>query len=183
VSDINPERGGLVRLESAELAEQTPEEMQRVILFHACGEWFALPIGFVGEVQPLGRVTRVPTAAREILGILNIRGRVLTLFSLSECLRISAAAEPCSHVVVLDVGDPELRIGLAVQRIGGVRRIPVSAVEPPPPRGAVPGCLEGVFEMGGQVIGLLDLSRLFARFVTEWGITLETRGASEPQSA
>jgi purine-binding chemotaxis protein CheW len=171
-----------VPLAHGDLAEQPPEEMRRVILFSACGEWLALPIGFVGEVQPLDRITRVPTAPREVLGILNLRGRVLTLFNLAECLRVPDTAEPCSHVVVLDMGDPELRIGLAVERIGGVRRIPVSAVEPPPPRGAAPGCLEGVFEVDGQVIGLLDLSRLFARFLPEWGVTLEMRGASEPQS-
>jgi purine-binding chemotaxis protein CheW len=162
-----------------DMAEPTPEEVRRVILFQACGEWFALPIAVVREVQPLERVARVPNAPREVLGILNIRGRVLTLFGLAECLEIPPGAEGCTHVVVLDLGDPDLRIGLAVQAIGGVRRIPVTALEPPPPRGAGPDCLEGVFEVGGRVVGLLDLARVFARSLSEWGITLETRGASE----
>jgi purine-binding chemotaxis protein CheW len=167
----------LVRLQSMDVAEPAPEDVWRVILFQACGEWFALPIAFVREVQPLERVARVPNAPREVLGILNIRGRVLTLFGLAECLQIPPDAEACSHVVVLDLGDPELRIGLAVQAIGGVRRIPVTALEPPPPRGEGPDCLEGVFEAGGRVVGLLDLARVFARSLSEWGITLETRGA------
>jgi purine-binding chemotaxis protein CheW len=161
------------------MAEQVPGEVRRVILFQACDEWFALPIAFVREVQPLERVTRVPTAPREVVGILNIRGRVLTLFGLADCLAIPPGVDPSTHVVILDLGDPELRLGLAVQRIGGVRRIPLSAVEPSLPRDGGPDCLEGVFEVEGQVVGLLDLARVFARWLPEWGITLETRGTFE----
>jgi len=184
MSDGSDAQGGsLVLLRSGEVGEQNPEEVRRLILFRACDEWFALPIMFVREVQPLDRVTRVPNAPREVLGILNIRGRVLTLFGLAECLDIPPGVESCTHVVVLDLGDAELRIGLAVQRIGGVQRVPLAAVEPPPPRGAGPDCLEGVFEVAGQVVGLLDLGRVFSRSLSEWGITLETRGLSEFQGA
>jgi purine-binding chemotaxis protein CheW len=183
MSDGSRTEGGLVRFQFADAAEQAPEEAWRVILFQACDEWFALPIAFVREVQPLGQVTRVPTAAREILGVLNIRGRALTLFGLAECLDIPPGSAPRSHAVVLDLGDPELHIGLAVEGIVGVRRVPVSAVEAPPPRGRGPDCLEGVFEVGGRVVGLLDLARVFGRFLSEWGITLQTRGAWEFQNA
>ena len=181
--DGSGEQGALVRLHSLDVAESAPEEVQRVILFQACDEWFALPIVHVREVQPLERVTRVPNAPRAVLGILNIRGRVLTLFGLAECLEIPPGAAPCTHVVVLDLGEPELRMGVAVQAIGGVRRIPVSALEPPPPRDGGPDCLEGVFEVGGHVVGLLDLARVFVRYLPEWGITLEARGASEVLNA
>jgi purine-binding chemotaxis protein CheW len=177
--DGSGDPGALVRLHPLDVAESAPEEMRRLILFEACDEWFALPIAHVREVQPLERVTRVPNAPRAVLGILNIRGRVLTLFGLAECLEIAPGVKPRTHVVVLDLGEPELRMGLAVQAIGGVRRIPVSALEPPPPRDAGPDCLEGVFEVDGHVVGLLDLARVFVRYLPEWGITLETRGASE----
>lgn len=177
--DGSGDSGALVRRESADLAEQTPEAVRRLILFQACDEWFALPIAFVREVQPLERVTRVPNAPRDVLGILNIRGRVLTLVGLAECLEISPGGDPSTHVVVLDLGDPEVRIGLAVQRIGGVRRVPVSAVELPPPRDGGPDCLEGVFDVDGQVVGLLDLARVFSRSLPAWGVTLDGRGASE----
>jgi purine-binding chemotaxis protein CheW len=179
MSDGSGDRGALVRLQDADLAEPAPEEVRRLILFQACDEWFALPIPFVREVQPLERVTRVPNAPRDVLGILNIRGRVLTLVGLAECLAIAPGRDASTHVVVLDLGDPELRIGVAVQRIGGVRRVPVSAVEPPLPREGGPDCLEGVFEVDGQVVGLLDLARVFARSLPAWGITLDGRGASE----
>jgi len=180
MSDPSEPQETLVRYGTGEEAEQVSEEIQRVILFQACDEWFALPIEFVREVQPLEGVIRVPTAPAEILGVLNIRGRVLTLFGLTACLDISPGTHPNTHVVVLDLGDPELRIGVAVQRMGGVRRVPLSALEPPPPRGSSPGGLEAIFETQGQVVGLLDPARVFARSLPEWGITLEPRGIQEP---
>ena len=180
MSEPNEPLGTLVRFGTGEVAEQTPEEVRRVILFQACDEWFALPIEFVREVQPLEGVIRVPTASAEIHGVLNIRGRVLTLFGLTACLGIAPGMHPDTHVVVLDLGDPELRIGVAVQRMGGVRRVPLSALEPPPPRGSSPGCLEAIFETQGQVVGLLDPARVFARSLSEWGVTMEPRGIQEP---
>jgi purine-binding chemotaxis protein CheW len=179
MSERSETQDALVRFESGELAEQAPEEIRRVILFQACDEWFALPIEFAREVQPLDRVIRVPTASAEIQGLLNIRGRVLTLFGLAACLGISPGTEPDTHIIVLDLGDPELRIGVAAQRIGGVRRVLVSALDPPPLRGDGTGCLEAVFETQGQVVGLLDPARVFARSLPEWGITLEPRGVQD----
>jgi hypothetical protein len=40
-----------------------------------------------------------------------------------------------------------------------------------------------VFDADGQVIGLLDLGRVFARFASEWGISLEARSVAETQPA
>lgn len=179
MSEYSETQDALVRFESGDLAEQAPEEIRRVILFQACDEWFALPIEFTREVQPLDRVIRVPTAPAEIQGVLNIRGRVLTLFGLAACLGISPGTQPDTHIVVLDLGDLELRIGVAAQRIGGVRRVSVSALDPPPLRGGGTGCLEAVFETEGKVIGLLDPARVFARSLPEWGITLEPRAVQD----
>jgi chemotaxis signal transduction protein len=170
----------LARFETGVLAAEPEEPTLRVIVFRSCDEWFALPIEAVREVQPLGRVVGVPTAPPEVLGVMNLRGRALALFDLGGCLGIHRGTRPVSHTVVLDFGDSDLHVGLAVQQIGQVRRVPVSAVGPPPPREGVSGCLEGVFEVEGQVIGLLDLLRVFARFLPEWGVSLEPRGNREP---
>jgi hypothetical protein len=62
-----------------------------------------------------------------------------------------------------------------VQRIVQVRQIPVSAVQPPAREG-IAGGFEGVFEMGGQAVGILDLARVFARALPEWGVKVEPRG-------
>ncbi len=169
------EAQGLVPRQVEQAVDEAPEELRRLILFQACDEWFGLPIEWVREIQPLDRLTRVPNAPTEILGILNLRGRVLTLFDVGGCLGVPPGRRPITHAVVLDFANPELCVGVAVQRIAHVRSIPASAVEPPPREGGLGG-LEGVFELEGRAVGLLDLARIFSRALPEWGITLEGRG-------
>jgi purine-binding chemotaxis protein CheW len=167
---------GLAHLDLERETDEAPEELRRLIVFQACDEWFGLPIEWVREIQPLERLARVPNAPAEVVGILNLRGRVLTLFDLGGCLGIPPGTKPATHAVVLDFGDPELCVGIAVQRIVQVRQIPVSAVQPPAREG-IAGGFEGVFEMGGQAVGILDLARVFARALPEWGVKVEPRGA------
>jgi purine-binding chemotaxis protein CheW len=169
-----PEDQGLVGLDLERATDEAPEELRRLIVFEACGEWFGLPIEWVREIQPLARVTRVPNAPAGILGILNLRGRVLTLFDLAGCLGIPPGTQPNTYTVVLEFADPELHVGLAVQRMAQMRRIADSAIEPP----SREGVLDGVFEMDGQVVGLLDPLRLFARALPEWRPRAEARATS-----
>lgn len=155
---------------------ETTEDLQRFVLFQACDEWFGLPIQSLREIQPLERVTRVPNAPKELLGILNLRGRILALFELGQCLGIPPGTQPNTHAVVLDVGDPELQVGFAVQRIAQIQGLAPSAIGPPPPREGGPSGVEGVCEVEGQVVSLLAPARVFARPLSDWGVTVEIQG-------
>jgi purine-binding chemotaxis protein CheW len=169
----DPSGPALPPLDVAWEPDEAPEELRRLILFQACDEWFALPIAWVREIQPLEGVTRVPNAPAEILGIMNLRGRILTLFNLATALGIPSGTRPATHAVVLDLSDPDLHIGLAAQRIAQVREVPVLTVEAASRDGV--GALEGILGVEGQAVGLLDPARVFARYLSEWGVTLETR--------
>lgn len=157
-------------------AEEAEEERRRLLLFRACDEWFALPLELIREVQPLERLTRVPHAPAEVLGIVNLRGRPYTVFGLGACLGLPASAEGETHLVVLDLGDQDLRIGLAAEEIGQVRDVPVSSIGPSPSTEAGQGGLSGVFELEARVVGLLDVSRIFGRSLGDWGVRLAARG-------
>jgi purine-binding chemotaxis protein CheW len=178
MSDLQTPSDALVPREAELLSEEEGEARRRLFLFRACEEWFALPIEAVREVQPLERTTRVPNAPAEVRGILNLRGRAYTVFGLERCLGLPPGSQRDTHLVVLDLGDGDLRIGLAAQEIGQVRPIPVSAIGPAPPRETGQGGLAGVFELGGRVVGLLDLTRIFARFLGDWGLAQESRGGA-----
>ncbi len=177
MSEDNAADGALTPFAPDEVAEPGVEEAQQVLVFEACGERFALPLDAVTEVQPLPPVTRVPTAPAEVIGITNLRGRVLTVFGLGPCLGIPAEAPSTTYLIVLDLQDPELTVGLAVERIGDVRRVPLAVLDAPPPQEGAPSALAAVFEVDGQVVGLLDPLGIFARFLPEWGLAV----AAEPR--
>ncbi len=164
--------------EADPFAEETEEERRRLLLFRACDEWFALPLELIREVQPLEGLTRVPHAPTEVQGIMNLRGRAFTVFGLGPCLGLPLGGAAETHLVVLDLGDADLRIGLAAQEIGQVRDVPVSLIGPAPLREAGQGGLGGVFELGERVVGLLDATLVFGRFLSEWGVKLATRAGA-----
>ncbi len=165
----------LVAVDQEQEADEAPEELRRLIVFRACDEWFSLPIEWVREIQPLERVTRIPNAPTGLLGILNLRGRVLALYDLAGCLGIPPGDQPNTHAVVLDFADPDLGVAIRAQRIAQVRDVPVSAIQTEQRESA--SGLEGAFELDNQVVGLLDLNRVFARALPEWGGKLEPRGS------
>lgn len=134
-----------------------------LLLFRAGGEWFGLPIEEVKEVQPLSKITRIPHAPGEILGIMNLRGKVLTLYDLLALLQAPGrTVQEGDQVIVLSL-DPELVMGIVVERIGQVKEVPFDALESP--FQSRPGPLKGTLDVDGIAVGILDLKKLFAPFL------------------
>ncbi|WP_375458099.1 chemotaxis protein CheW [uncultured Enterovirga sp.] len=67
---------------------------------------FALPIEHVRDVFVVSGLTRVPLAAPEIAGLVNLRGRVLTVIDLRRRLGLSQG------------GDPERRMAVGIEFAG-----------------------------------------------------------------
>src|SRR5512138_1499514 len=132
-------RGPLDLVPTGEPAPET----RRCICFEVAGEWLALPLRRVREVQPLPPLVRVPNAPPGILGIVNLRGRILTLLALAPALGL-AGGDPPTHCMVLDLGQPDPYVGLAVHGTGEVVTVPLAEIQPPPGRDEGPAGLEGI---------------------------------------
>jgi len=139
---------------------------QRLILFRAGAERLALPISAVTEVRPVGRVTRVAGAPPEVLGIVNLRGRVLTCCDLRLAMgQPKAPPSANARVLVLELRDAELDVGLLVDHIDQVVQIPLATLADlpvPAVREGGPAYLQGVLNLDGVAVGLLDLGRVLA---------------------
>lgn len=71
--------------------------------------------------MPLVRLARLPGAAVTVLGLVNIRGTIVTVVNAAAVLHPSEAARPHAMVLVVDAG---LRgVGLAVERVADVRAL------------------------------------------------------------
>jgi purine-binding chemotaxis protein CheW len=78
------------------------------------GRWF-LPVGSVVEVLRRVPLTRVPGAAPAVRGLVNHRGRVLTVAHLGQILDIPLDASGSEEVVVVEAAGH--RFGLAVDGV------------------------------------------------------------------
>jgi purine-binding chemotaxis protein CheW len=66
------------------------------------GQLFGLPILRVQDVFAPERVTRVPLAPPEIAGVLNLRGRIVTLIDLSRRLGLDQGGQRGPVMAIVD---------------------------------------------------------------------------------
>ncbi|MFZ1643143.1 MAG: chemotaxis protein CheW [Candidatus Contendobacter sp.] len=85
------------------------------------GSWNLLfPMDDVAEIVPLPRVTRVPGVRRWLLGIANLRGKVISVSDLRDFLTDRPTTQlPSSQTVVLRAGAWDY--GLLVDEVVGMR--------------------------------------------------------------
>jgi purine-binding chemotaxis protein CheW len=83
-------------------------------------EQYALPVEEVREIAPLGRVSPVPGAPAEVLGVWNLRGDVMAVIDLATVLGI--AGGEASRIVVAEQGD--LHAGLVVDEVIDICSLP-----------------------------------------------------------
>src|SRR3954471_12084521 len=124
----------------------------RHVVFRLDKDRYALPLSAIREVVVTPeRFSRVPRAPSPVKGIMNLRGRVVTVVELAALLRGDApSAKPGTKVVLLDRGRREL--GLLVTEVDGIEVI--EKIGPPPPK--APPVVKGLARLGALAITILE---------------------------
>ena len=92
---------------------------RRILRFRAAGVACACDLDPVREIVRVRPLARLPGAPAWVLGIMNLRGTMLTVADLSRRLNADASASP-AFVVVVESGGKRLGLGVeAVQSVGG----------------------------------------------------------------
>ena len=125
------------------------------------GQLFGLPISRVQDVFMPERVTRVPLASREIAGVLNLRGRIVTVVDMRARLGLPRPEDGKAPMAVgVDLRGESY--GLLIDQIGEVLRLPEESKEENPvnldPRMAK--LAGGVHRLDGQLMVVLDVDRV-----------------------
>jgi purine-binding chemotaxis protein CheW len=142
------------------------------VLLQVRGEPFALPSEQVRAVSPLGRITRIPHAPREIRGVTNWRGRVLTLYDLGEALGLAGNTGLASYAVVLAPEKEDVDVGIIAEQVREVRAIPDEVLEP---LSSTRGLCHGIIDLEGLPVMVLDPKTLLDR------LTMAVLSASSPR--
>ncbi len=111
-------------------ATMTATAERQVVAFRLGEETYAIDISHIQEIIRMRAITFVPRAPHYMRGVLNLRGRIVPVMDLSARLGLPTHEEtPQSRIIVVEVGGES--IGLIVDAVSEVLRLPEDQIEPP----------------------------------------------------
>lgn len=154
----------ILRDRAKALAQPPADEAEAVRLdvleFRLAEERYAVEIRHVNEVYPLKDLTPLPGTPAFVLGIVNVRGRILPVVDLRKFFDLPEEGLTDLHRIILVQGNG-LELGLLADSAVGVRSIPVDSLQPSLPTltGIRSDYLKGVT---AERLVVLDVARLLA---------------------
>ena len=122
---------------------------------------FGLPISRVQDVFVPARMTPVPLAAPEIAGLINLRGRVVTMIAMRRRLDLGVSGEKRGPMAV-GVECKGESYGLLIDEIGEVLMLPVADRENNPVNldARLARVAGGVYRLDRRLMVILDVDRV-----------------------
>lgn len=141
-------------------------DILQLVTFTLGHEDYAVDILKVQEINRMKEITRVPNAPPYVEGVINLRGKVIPVVNLRSkfCLSQKDNDEQ-SRIMIMDIQG--ITMGLVVDAVSEVLRIPVATVEPTPPMASNISTefIRGIAKLDDRLIILLDMDRLLGRSV------------------
>jgi len=128
------------------------------LAFGLAGEAYAVPIALVAEILKPLPITHVPRAPHVVVGLMTVRGRLITVIDLRRRLRLpETPIDP--RILIADTGEEQ--IGLLVDEVMQVYRLAEAEIESAQVLGGdQQAYLAGIGRPEGALLILLDLRPL-----------------------
>ena len=125
------------------------------------GPLFGMPISRVQDVFVPDRLTRVPLAAPEIAGMLNLRGRIVTAIDMRRRLGLPPL-EDGKPLLAVGIESKGESYGLLIDSIGEVLKLPSTTREDNPVNldARLARVSAGVHRLDGSLLVVLDVDRV-----------------------
>lgn len=133
------------------------EGQSETLVFRVGPERFALDLPAVEEAIELPSVHHLPEMPEHMLGVFELRGRLVPIYSPERVLRVKLAREAAA-VLVFRSG--EKRLGLAVDDVDDVLTVDGAAVRRVPVPDNEDNVLLGVIRRGSDLLSLVDAESL-----------------------
>jgi len=149
------------------IATQSGAQAARVggkfLTFFLAEEEYGIEILKVHEIIGLMTITRVPRTPHYIRGVINLRGKVITVVD----LRLKFGMEPCdatAETCIIVVQTQGIEIGIVVDKVSEVLDIAAKEIEDAPSFGANVNTdyILGIGKSQGRVKLLLDIDRVLS---------------------
>ena len=136
------------------------DTMLELLEFRLAKERYAVETRHVQEVHPLRELTPLPGTPAFLLGIVNVRSRILPVLDLKKFFDLPEQGLTDLHRIILVRGN-DLELGLLADVVVGVRSVPAASLQPSLPTltGIRADYLKGVTD---ERLVVLDLERILA---------------------
>ncbi|ACH39042.1 scaffold protein CheW associated with MCPs of class 40H [Citrifermentans bemidjiense Bem] len=161
---ITPEKEQAVLRERARLLAQRPEKDREsaesidALVFVLSGESYAVESAYVLETLPLGDFTPLFSTPPFVLGVTNLRGRIVSIIDLRRFFDLPAIGLSDLNRVVL-VSNGSMEFGILADAIVGMRSLDKASLKP------TPETFTGIREefvagVSAERLALLDLGKI-----------------------
>jgi purine-binding chemotaxis protein CheW len=99
------------------------------LAFHLAGESYAAPVGLIREILKPPPLTPVPRAPHAVMGIISVRGQIVTVLDLRRRLHLpESPPTPRTRILLVEAENGET-LGLYVDEVLQVHRLAETEIE------------------------------------------------------
>jgi purine-binding chemotaxis protein CheW len=135
-----------------------------LVCFRIGRETFGVDIFAVREIVKAQEITAVPGTADYVLGIINLRGKIISVVDLAQRLGLGmATVDRASRILVVDLDG--FTVGFLVDAATEVMKLAADSIDPAPEelkQSIHDDYLEGVGKLEDRLVIILDLRHLLS---------------------
>ena len=155
----------ILRQRARQLAQtvvESGDDEVEIVAFHMSGEDYGIETAQLREVFAARAVTPLPCTPAWVSGILNVRGRILTVVDLRPVFGLATDGASAASVLIVrgDAADGSGDVALAVDEVVGVRMLTENAIEPPHALGGAENSVRYVRGVTAEGLALLDAAQI-----------------------
>lgn len=153
--------GELVKLKDRHLLRDSAKT-HKFVTMRLENQLFGINVESVHDVLRPQKLTAVPLASREVAGLINLRGRIVTVIDMRTLMGLPPKAQKSGYMeIVIGYGDEQY--SLIVDLVDEVMDLPESNFEPAPStlNQKWLSLSSGVYRLKDELLVVLDLTSLF----------------------
>lgn len=136
-------------------------DMLQFVTFKLAGQKYAVDILKVQEINNMKEITPIPNAPGYVEGAVNLRGKVIPVLNLRRKFHMEEVGlNDSAKIIIIDIRG--IIMGVIVDAVSDVLRVPVDVVEPPPPVSSTirSEFIRGVAKLPEGLVIILDMDKL-----------------------
>lgn len=135
----------------------------QIVCFKIGKEEYGVDILKVQEILNLPKITTLPKASEFILGVIDLRGKILPIVDLSKRfgIEVNRTSNATQSIVVKIKGK---EVGLAIDSVSHVVKVESDDIEPPPAivKGISGRYIVGIAKVSEEFVVILDIDQIFS---------------------